>query len=134
MWLLQVGVAVKVHWVYSAATALHGSSCWSCCSVPSMCHYSYFQVVVATLVLLYMRPTYPIRGINLIAFQWHNQTFTNERVVVRTPLDPNRDCSRYALSGRHFNILPPAVLPLATPLVGRPWLCPWEGINNFRGG
>ena len=23
------------------------------------------------------------------------------------PLDPTRDCSRYALDGRHFNILPP---------------------------
>ena len=34
LWLLQVRVSVRVHWGYSAPTALCGSSLWSSCNIP----------------------------------------------------------------------------------------------------
>ena len=54
-WNLKVGkngVAVQVHWGYSAATALCSSSCWNSCSIPSQL----LQLAVATVVLCYKRP------------------------------------------------------------------------------
>ena len=41
LWLLQFGVAVRVRWQNSAATALCGSSCWSSRIVPSVYPHIY---------------------------------------------------------------------------------------------
>ena len=47
LWLVQVGVAVRIHLGYSTTTALPSSPCWSSYSVPSQL----LQLAIATAVL-----------------------------------------------------------------------------------
>ena len=58
MWPMQVGVAVRVHWEYAAATPTGATAYAITAEYPQYTRTAEFQVAVATAVPYYMRPTY----------------------------------------------------------------------------